>query len=117
MIQRSRLGVPRTPESWGRCIYDTFRGGCCELQHLWVDPALRGRGVAGQLLDLAEAEAARRRCRQLVLFTHEANSGRVGDRYTRRGYELVARIEDYPIGDAALWYRKLLGSSDGRGAS
>jgi len=83
-------------------------GGCCELQHLWVDETLRGRGLASQLLDEAETEAARRGCRQVVLFTHEVNAGDAGDRYTRRGYELVGRVDDYPVGDAALWFRKLL---------
>jgi GNAT superfamily N-acetyltransferase len=89
-------------------IYGWTWGGCCELQHLWVDVALRGQGLATQLLDAAEAEAASRGCRQVVLFTHAANAGKMGDRYTRRGYELVGRVDDYPLGDAALWFRKPL---------
>lgn len=89
-------------------IYAWTWGGCCEIQHLWVARPLRGRGLGTQLLDAAEAEAARRGCRQVVLFTHAANAGRTGDRYTRRGYELVGRVVDYPLGDAALWFRKAL---------
>jgi GNAT superfamily N-acetyltransferase len=89
-------------------IYGWTWGGCAELQHLWVDESVRGQGLAGQLLDAAEAEAARRGCGQVVLFTHAANAGRSGDRYTRRGYELVGRVDDYPLGDAALWFRKPL---------
>ncbi len=89
-------------------IYGWTWAGCCELQHLWVDEAERGRGLATALLDAAEAEAARRGCTQVVLFTHAANAGASGDRYTRRGYELVGRVDDYPTGDAALWYRKHL---------
>jgi GNAT superfamily N-acetyltransferase len=89
-------------------IYGWTWGGCAELQHLWVDESLRGQGVAGRLLDAAEAEAARRGCGQVVLFTHAANAGQSGDRYTRRGYELVGRVDDYPVGDAALWFRKPL---------
>ena len=34
-------------------------GDCCELQSLWVEPSLRGRGLATRLLAAAEAEAAR----------------------------------------------------------
>ena len=34
-------------------------GDCCELQNLWVEPSLRGRGLATRLLAAAEAEAAR----------------------------------------------------------
>ena len=33
-------------------------GDCCELQSLWVQPELRGRGLATRLLLAAEAEAA-----------------------------------------------------------
>jgi GNAT superfamily N-acetyltransferase len=89
-------------------IYGWTWGGCCELQHLWVDETLRGRGLASRLIDAAECEAARRGCTQVVLFTHEVNAGNAGDRYPRRGYELVGRVDDYPIGDAALWFRKPL---------
>jgi GNAT superfamily N-acetyltransferase len=83
-------------------------GGCAELQHLWVEATRRGQGIATALLDAAEAEAVRRDCGQIVLFTHAASSGVGGERYTRRGYELVGRVDDYPAGDAALWYRKRL---------
>lgn len=89
-------------------IYGWTWGGCCELQHLWVAPAQRGQGLGSRLLDAAEAEAARRGCLQVVLFTHAINAGETGDRYTRRGYELVGRVDGYPLGDAALWYRKRL---------
>jgi GNAT superfamily N-acetyltransferase len=89
-------------------IYGWTWGGCCELQHLWVNERERGRGLGNRLLDAAEAEAIRRGCRQVVLFTHSANAGRDGDRYTRRGYELLGRVDDYPLGDAALWFRKRL---------
>ncbi|MGZ6963922.1 MAG: GNAT family N-acetyltransferase [Acidimicrobiia bacterium] len=83
-------------------------GGCCELQHLWVHESERGNGLGSRLLDASEAEAARRGCGQVVLFTHAANGGRTGERWTRRGYELVGRVDDYPLGDAALWFRKAL---------
>ena len=35
-------------------------GDCCELQSLWVEPGLRGRGLATRLIAAAEAEAAAR---------------------------------------------------------
>jgi ribosomal protein S18 acetylase RimI-like enzyme len=89
-------------------IYGWTWGGCCELQHLWVDEDRRGEGLANDLLDAAEAEAERRGCSQVVLFTHAANAGAHGDRWLRRGYELVGRVDDYPLGDAALWFRKAL---------
>jgi GNAT superfamily N-acetyltransferase len=84
-------------------------GGTCELLHLWVDETARGEGLGTRLLDAAEAEAARRGCHQVVLFTHAVHAGHDEQRYPRRGYELVGRIDGYPAGDAALWYRKRLG--------
>jgi GNAT superfamily N-acetyltransferase len=84
-------------------------GGTCELLHLWVDHDARGAGLGTRLLDAAEAEAVRRGCHQIVLFTHAVHAGRDQQRYPRRGYELVGRVDDYPTGDAALWYRKPLG--------
>jgi GNAT superfamily N-acetyltransferase len=84
-------------------------GGTCELLHLWVDVAGRGVGLGTALLDAAEAEATRRGCHQVVLFTHAVHAGPGEQRYPRRGYELVGRVDDYPTGDAALWYRKPLG--------
>ena len=44
-------------------------GDCCELQSLWVDPALGGRWLGSRLLAAAEAEAAARGCTQTVHFT------------------------------------------------
>jgi hypothetical protein len=64
--------------------------------------------VGGALLDAAEAEALRRGCDQVVLLTHAVHAGPGGARYRRRGYELVGRVDDYPRGDAALWFRKRL---------
>jgi GNAT superfamily N-acetyltransferase len=89
-------------------VYGWTWAGCCELQHLWVDEPERGHGLGTRLLDAAEAEAAGRGCTQVVLFTHAANAGADGERYTRRGYVLTGRVDDYPAGDAALWYHKAL---------
>jgi len=89
-------------------VYGWTWGGCCEVQHLWVADSERGQGLGSRLLDAAEAEAARRGCGQVVLFAHAANTGSNGDRFLRRGYELVGRVDDYPAGDAALWFRKAL---------
>src|SRR4051794_25187495 len=52
-------------------VYGWTWGGCCELENLWVEPSLRGRGLGGRLLAAAEAAALARGCRQVVLFTYE----------------------------------------------
>ncbi len=80
-------------------------GDCCELQHLWVDPGLRGRGLARQLLAAAEAEAAARGCTQTVHFTYDFQARAF---YERSGYSLVGRVSDFPSGTDVLWYRKPL---------
>ena len=70
-------------------------GDCCELQSLWVAPGLRGRGVATRLLVAAETEAAARGCVQTVHFTYEFQARAL---YERSGYELVGRVEAFPLG-------------------
>jgi len=80
-------------------------GDCCELQNLWVDPSLRGGGLATRLIAAAETEAAARGCCQTVHFTYDFQARRL---YERNGYELVGRVEDFPSGTDALWFRKRL---------
>ena len=80
-------------------------GDSCELQNLWVEPSMRGRGLGSRLLAAAEAEAAARNCSQTVHFTYDFQTGRL---YQRTGYELVGRVEDFPSGADVLWYRKRL---------
>jgi len=80
-------------------------GDCCELQSLWVEPGLRGRGLATRLLAAAEAEAAARGCSQTVHFTYAFQARAL---YEQNGYELVGCVEDFPSGTDVLWYRKRL---------
>jgi len=86
-------------------VYGWTWGGCCELESLWVEPSLRGQGLGSRLLAAAEAAALARGCRQVVLFTYEVQAPGF---YERRGYEIVGRVDDYPAGAAALWFRKRL---------
>jgi GNAT superfamily N-acetyltransferase len=85
-------------------------GDCCELQSLWVEPGLRGRWLGPRLLAAAEAEAAARGCTQTVLFTYVFQARRL---YEWAGYELVARVEDFPSGTDVRWYRKRLKAPEG----
>ena len=80
-------------------------GGCCELQAMWVEEPLRGRGLAHALIAGAEAEARRRGCRLVVLHAYDLLAQGL---YERLGYETVGVIEDCPAGSAARWYRKVL---------
>jgi len=88
-------------------------GDCCELQSLWVEPRLRGRGLGTQLLAAAEAEAAARGCAQTVHFTYAFQARAL---YERNGYELVGQVADFPSGTDVLWYRKRLNPPSSRRA-
>ena len=87
-------------------------GDCCELQSLWVAPHRRGQGLATRLIAAAEAEAATRGCSQTVHFTYAFQAQGL---YERNGYELVGRVQAFPSGTDALWYRKRLQSTTGSG--
>jgi GNAT superfamily N-acetyltransferase len=80
-------------------------GDSCEMQNIWVDPSLRGRGLATRLIAAAEAEAAARGCSQTVHFTYGFQARAL---YEKNGYELVGRVENFPSGTDVLWYRKSL---------
>jgi GNAT superfamily N-acetyltransferase len=80
-------------------------GGCCFLAHLWVSEALRGRGLGSALLEEVERHAREKRCRLILLSSH---SFQAPGFYAHRGYEQVARVTDYPVGHADIFYAKRL---------
>jgi ribosomal protein S18 acetylase RimI-like enzyme len=80
-------------------------GGYCELQAMWVDEALRNRGLAHALMSGAEDEARRRGCTLVVFHAYDLLARGL---YERLGYETVGIIENCPAGSAARWYRKVL---------
>jgi GNAT superfamily N-acetyltransferase len=78
-------------------------GGCCELQAMWVDEPLRGRGLAQALIAGAEAEARRRGCTLVQLRAYDLLTPRLWDRL---GYTTVGVIDGCPAGSTARWFRK-----------
>jgi GNAT superfamily N-acetyltransferase/predicted enzyme related to lactoylglutathione lyase len=84
-------------------------GECVELRQVWVDAAWRRQGLGTRLLGVAEQEARRRGCRQIILttFTFQAPGF-----YARHGYEVVAQVDDHPRGHGNLLMRKRLGLPD-----
>jgi len=85
-------------------------GGCCEISHLWVHERHRGQGLGRTLLQVAEAEARRRSCAQVVLMTH---SFQAPEFYERLGYERRYAIEGRPKGHSNIVYIKLLKGENG----
>jgi GNAT superfamily N-acetyltransferase len=80
-------------------------GGCLEIRQFWVEEAQRKQGLGTMLLGAAEQEARRRGCRQILLMTFTFQAPAF---YAKRGFEIVAVVEDHPHGHKNLLLRKCL---------
>lgn len=80
-------------------------GGTCQVTYLWVDEPKRGSGLGRALMKAVEAEARRRGCTQVIVFTHSFQAPGL---YERLGYSRQATIPNYPSGHAQLLYIKQL---------
>jgi GNAT superfamily N-acetyltransferase len=83
--------------------------GCCFIAHLWVAEVIRREGWGRALLETAEQNAKSKGCTIVILSSH---SFQAPGFYERLGYELHARIEDYPPGHADFVYVKRLAAND-----
>jgi ribosomal protein S18 acetylase RimI-like enzyme len=80
-------------------------GETCELRQVWVAESLRRRGVGRRLVAEAEAEAVRRKCRQIILTTH---SFQAPEFYEKLGFTVVSEVPDYPKGHSQITLKKSL---------
>ena len=77
-----------------------------QVDHFWVDEALRGQGYGARLLDKAE-EAARMHGAigaQLTTSTFQAEGF-----YRKQGYAEIGRLKDRPPGHDRIWMAKRWG--------
>jgi len=70
-------------------------GGTCYIRYLFVPEKMRGQGHGTRIMGVVEQEAARRRCGQIVIETHDFQAP---DFYRKLGFAVVAAVDDYPRG-------------------
>lgn len=75
------------------------------VQWLWVDATRRGEGIAGRMLEAAEAEARTRGCHSAHIDTFSPVALKV---YQRQGYVPFGQLEDFPVGRTRTFLKKKL---------
>jgi GNAT superfamily N-acetyltransferase len=80
-------------------------GGWLHIAYLWVDEAVRGRDLATEMMDQAEAYARERHCHSIMLDTH---SFQARPFYEKRGFEVFATLDDWPKGHKKFFLKKKL---------
>jgi GNAT superfamily N-acetyltransferase len=80
-------------------------GGWLDIYFLWVDADLRKHSYGAQLLAAAEDEARRYGCRNVHVSTHSFQARPFYERY---GYQVIATMDDFPLGHAHYHLRKSL---------
>lgn len=79
--------------------------GWLYTQWLWIDEAHRRKGIAGQLLAAAEAEALHRGCHGAYIDTFSPVALRT---YRKAGYEIFGVLNDFPQGRTRSFLMKAL---------
>lgn len=85
---------------WGHTAF-----GWLFVQLLVVPEGQRRAGLGRRLMALAEAEALQRGCHGAWLDTHEFQARGF---YEKLGYTAFGRLDDYPAGQARIFFRKRL---------
>lgn len=75
---------------------------------LWVSDDYRRVGLGTKLMNTAESEAKRRKCRNIWLDTFAFQAPRF---YEKLGYRKFGELLDYPVGYKRYFYTKKLGRS------
>lgn len=76
-----------------------------EVDDFYLPSELRGQGLGGRILRMAEATAMERGCTKSHLSTFSFQAPAF---YQSHGYVIVGRLEDYPPGSTFYWLRKNL---------
>ena len=86
-------------------VYGLLNWTWLDVSLLWVAVPLRGLGLGSKLLLRLEAEALTAGCQRahVETFSYQARSF-----YERHGYEIFARLPDYPPGHQKIFLKKRL---------
>lgn len=79
--------------------------GWLYVQWLWIAEGQRGHGLAGTMLDAAEAEGRRRGCHGAYIDTFSPIARKA---YTRAGYSPFGELQDFPPGRTRTFLQKRL---------
>ena len=101
------LGIFADEENCRRMggLLGSTHGNWLKVDFLWVDEEARGKGIGSVLLEKAEDEARNRGCRYVFLDTF---SFQAPGFYTKKGYEQVFVLEEYPRTGKRFYYTKEL---------
>jgi len=88
----------------GGIAADLF-GGWVYISLLWVDESLRNYGFGTELVNRLEAEAIQLGCKYAHLDTYSFEARPF---YERAGYEVFAKLDDYPEGHYKYFLKKTL---------
>jgi len=90
---------------WLGGLYGNVWGGWLHIKALWVIKSDQRRGHGRRLLDAAESYALEKGCwaSSLETFSFQARPF-----YERFGYEVVGKLDNYPLGHTKYFMRKLL---------
>ena len=69
--------------------------GACEITQLWVNEEYSKKGYGRALLDAAEAEAKKEKCKSILVRTY---SFQAPGFYQKHGYTVEYEINDFPNG-------------------
>lgn len=97
-----RVVVNGHGEILGGLMAETY-WGWLELDQLWLDEGIRGRGYGRQLVLAAERDARQRGCTRALVSTY---SFQARGFYERLGYMVIGQLDDYPPGHTFFWLRK-----------
>jgi len=85
------------------CVIVSFLWNGMEIKTIWVDESLRQQGWGRKLMEAAEKEAIKRKC--TIAYTNTF-SWQAPDFYTKLGYKLYGRLDNFPEGNSLSYYRK-----------